>query len=171
MILLTLMAIVVIGIIRFKNLFNVIILGSIYSFLMASILLVLDAVDVDLTEASVGAGISTVLMLSALYLTKRNENPITHNQIWPLLIALITGALLVFGTYGMPEFGIINTPMHNHVGGEYLARSISDTGIENVVTSVLASYRGFDTLGEVTVIFTAAIGIIAILKKTKTKVK
>ena len=64
MVLLTLMAIITIGVIRTQNLFGVVILGGIYSFLMASVLIVLDAVDVAMTEASVGAGISTVLMLA-----------------------------------------------------------------------------------------------------------
>ncbi|MGE3628166.1 MAG: hydrogenase subunit MbhD domain-containing protein, partial [Hyphomicrobiales bacterium] len=70
MVLLTLMAIVTIGIARMRNLFGVVILGGIYSFLMATVLIVLDAVDVAMTEASVGAGISTVLMLGTLYLTR-----------------------------------------------------------------------------------------------------
>ena len=71
--LLTLMAVVTIGIIRLRNLFAVVILAGIYSFLMASVMIVLDAVDVAMTEASVGAGISTVLMLGVLYLTKVEE--------------------------------------------------------------------------------------------------
>ena len=77
-VLLTLMAVVTIGIVRVRNLFAVVILGSIYSFLMASIFMVMDAVDVAMTEASVGAGISTVLMLAALYLTKTEEAPPVH---------------------------------------------------------------------------------------------
>ena len=70
MILLTLMAITTLGIIRLRNLFSAVILSTIYSFLMASLLLVFDAVDVALTEAAVGAGISTVLMICVLHYTK-----------------------------------------------------------------------------------------------------
>lgn len=50
-----------------------------------------------------------------------------------------------------------------HVAPEYLARSIPDTGVQNVVTSVLASYRGFDTLGEVTVVFTAGVAVMLLI--------
>ena len=50
-------------------------------------------------------------------------------------------------------------------GPDYLARSVAETGIPNVVTSVLASYRGFDTLGETTVIFTAGIAVLMLLKR------
>ena len=73
MIILSLMALTTLGIIRLRNLFSVVILSTIYSFLMATLLLIFDAVDVALTEAAVGAGISTVLMLTVLYYTKVNE--------------------------------------------------------------------------------------------------
>jgi multicomponent Na+:H+ antiporter subunit B len=166
MVLLTLLAAVTIGVIRLRNLFAVVILGGIYSFLMASVLIVLDAVDVAMTEASVGAGISTVIMLGTLYLTKTQETVPIHTPILPLFVALGTGAVLVYGTLDLPAFGSAQTPMHTHVGPEYLARSLPDTGIPNVVTSVLASYRGFDTLGETTVVFTAGIGVLLLLKRT-----
>ena len=77
------------------------------------------------------------------------------------------GGLLIYGTYGLPPFGASDTPIHTHVSVQYLERSISETGVPNVVTSVLASYRGFDTLGEVIVVFTAAIGVLSILKRDK----
>ena len=66
--LLTLLAVVTIAIVRQRSLFGVVILTSIYSFLIASVLIVLDAVDVAMTEASVGAGMSTVLLLATLHL-------------------------------------------------------------------------------------------------------
>jgi multicomponent Na+:H+ antiporter subunit B len=165
MVLLTLMAVVTISIIRVRNLFSVVILSSIYSFLMASVMIVLDAVDVAMTEASVRAGISTVLMLGTLYLTKTTETVPAHSPVLPLFVAIGTGAALVYGTFGLPPFGIGNTPFHTHVGAIYLGSSIPETGIANVVTSVLASYRGYDTLGETTVIFTAGIGVLLLLKR------
>jgi len=45
-----------------------------------------------------------------------------------------------------------------------LERSIEETGVPNVVTAVLADYRSFDTLGETTVIFTAGIGVMLLLR-------
>lgn len=163
MVLLTLMAIVTIGIVRLRNLFAVVILGGIYSFLMAGVMIVLDAVDVAMTEASVGAGIATVLMLSVLYLTKTEESTPAHTPLLPLFIAVVTGALLVLGTYDLPPFGAADTPVHRHVAPRYLGQTMAETGVPNVVTAVLASYRGFDTLGEVTVIFTAGIGVLLLL--------
>ncbi len=170
MVLLTLLAAVTIGIIRLRNLFAVVVLGGIYSFLMASVMIVLDAVDVAMTEASVGAGISTVLMLGVLHLTKTLESEPAHKPLLPLFVAVATGAALVFGTFALPPFGIADSPINVHVAPYYLENSIRDTQVANVVTSVLASYRGFDTLGEVTVIFTAGIAVLMLLKG-KRKIK
>ncbi len=164
MVLLTLMAIVTIGIVRLRNLFAVVILSGIYSFLMASVMIVLDAVDVGMTEASVGAGISTVLMLGTLYLTKTEESVPLHSTLLPLFVAVVTAAALIYGTLDLPPFGAADTPMHTHVAPHYLAKSIEETLVPNVVTSVLASYRGYDTLGETTVIFAAGIGVLLLLK-------
>lgn len=164
MVLLTLMAIVTVGIVRMRNLFGVVVLSGIYSFLMASVLIVLDAVDVAMTEASVGAGISTVLMLSVLYLTKSRESVPSHNPVFPVLVAAAAGAMLLFGTLDLPNFGEAATPAHQHVAPYYLSNAIPQTGVPNVVTAVLASYRGFDTLGEVVVIFTAGIAVLMLLR-------
>ena len=164
MVLLTLLAAVTLGIVRLRNLFAVVVLGGIYSFLMASVMIVLDAVDVAMTEASVGAGISTVLMLGTLYLTKTQETVPAHTPLLPLFVAVATGAALVFGTFALPPFGVADTPMNTHVAPFYLQNSIEHTRVPNVVTSVLSSYRGFDTLGETTVIFTAGIAVLMLLK-------
>lgn len=147
-----------------RSLFGVVILSSAYSFLMASVLIVLDAVDVAMTEASVGAGISTVVLLATLHLTKTTQTLPFHRRMAPLLLALVVAGLIAWGTLSFPPFGSADSVIHSHVGGEYLARSIPDTGVPNVVTSVLADYRGYDTLGETTVIFTAGIGVMLLLK-------
>lgn len=165
MVLLTLLAAITVGIIRVRNLFAVVVLSGAYSFLMASVMIVLDAVDVAMTEASVGAGISTVLVLGALYLTRVEEAAPKYSSLVPLTVCAAAGAMLVYGTYDLPPFGAAAQPVNLHVGAEYLARSSVETDIPNVVTAVLASYRGFDTLGEVTVIFTAGIGVMLLLKR------
>jgi len=165
MTLLTLLAAVTLGIIRTRNLFTVVVLSGAYSFLMASVMIVLDAVDVALTEASVGAGVSTVLVLGALYLTKIEEDPPRFSTLIPFAVCAATGLMLVYGTWDLPAFGTAEQPVNAHVGIEYLARAPVETDIPNVVTAVLASYRGFDTLGEVVVIFTAGIGVLLLLKR------
>ena len=164
MALLTMLAVVTVAIVHQRSLFGVVILAGIYSFLMASLLIALDAVDVAMTEAAVGAGISTVLLLATLHLTKTIEAPQIRRNWLPLLVVLVVGAALVWGTLSLPPFGIAETAVHQHVAPRYLAQSIAETGVPNVVTSVLADYRGYDTLGETTVIFTAGIGVMLLLR-------
>lgn len=158
------MAVVVIALIRTRNLFSVIVLSGVYSFLMATVLVALDAVDVAMTEAAVGAGVSTVLLLGALHLCKSEEARPIHNPWLPLAVSASVGALLVYGAFGLPNFGDPDTPIHQHVVPRYMQ---NETDVPNVVTAVLASFRGYDTLGETTVVFTAGAGIIALLRRRK----
>ena len=136
---------------------------GIYSLLMAGLWVVLDAVDVAFTEAAVGAGVTTVLMLLAIALTGREEKRVRTRPWLPLAVSLGAAGLLVYATLGMPDFGAAAAPAQTHVAPYYLERGEAETGVPNVVTAVLASYRGFDTLGEVTVIFTAGMGVLVLL--------
>ena len=163
LVLLAMLAITALRVVFLKDLFAVVMLFGIYSFLSALIFVNLDAVDVAFTEASVGAGISTVLMLSTLALTGRKEKKNEHSSLLPLVVVVATGAALVYGTLDMPPFGDANNPVHEHVAPRYIEQSPEEIGIPNMVTSVLASYRGFDTLGEVVVVFSAAVGVLALL--------
>ncbi len=157
------MAATVVAIVRVRDLFAVVMLGSIYSLLAATMFVVLDAVDVAFTEAAVGAGISTVLFLGTLALTSRLEKAPGHSRLIPLFVVTVTGAALIFGSLDMADYGDSTAPIHNHVAPKYLAEGEQKTGVPNIVTAVLASYRGYDTLGEVTVIFTAGIGVVLLL--------
>jgi hypothetical protein len=66
----------------------------------------------------------------------------------------------------MPPFGSPDNPIHHHVADHYLEESYEEMGgIPNVVTSVLAAYRGYDTMGETTVIFTALVGVLLLLAR------
>lgn len=164
-VLLAMMALAVVILARSRNLFAVIVLGGVYSFLMATVLVALDAVDVAMTEASVGAGISTVLLLGALHLCKSEEAKPIHRPWLPLAVACGTAAVLAYGTLGLPAFSDPQAPIHVHVAPRYLSEALAATGVPNVVTAVLASYRGYDTLGETTVVFTAGAGVIALLRR------
>ena len=158
------MVAIALSIVRKRNLFGIVALAGIYSFLMALALLALDAVDVSMTEASVGAGVSTVLLLGTLHLTKVHEARKQRVALVPLSIVSMTGAMLAYGTWGLPPFGDPAGPIHKHVVPRYLNDVMRETGVPNVVTAVLASYRGYDTLGETTVIFTAGIGVLVLLR-------
>ena len=147
-----------------RDLFTIVMLFGIYSLLSAGFFVTMDAVDVALTEASVGAGITTMLMLGTLALTNRREKSSkTPASMLPLGVVMVTGLVLVYGTLDMPYLGDPDAAVHQHVAPRYIEQSYEEIGLPNIVTSVLASYRGFDTLGEVVVIFTAGLGVLTLL--------
>jgi multicomponent Na+:H+ antiporter subunit B len=158
---------VTIAIVRQRSLFGVVVLTTIYSFLMASVLIVLDAVDVAMTEASVGAGISTVILLATLHLVRTTEMRSPRPHLLALFVSIGVGIVLVWGTLALPPFGTADAVINKHVVPRYLADTIKETNVPNVVTSVLADYRGYDTLGETTVIFTAGIGVMLLLRGSR----
>lgn len=149
-----------------RNLLAVVVLSGIYSFLMATLFVALDAPDVALTEAAIGAGVSTVLFLGALHLCKSEEVRPIQRPWLPLLLSAAVGALLIYGALGLPDFGDPHAPIHQHVAPRYLQNEL---GVPNTVAAVLASYRGYDTLGEIVVVFAAGIGIVALLRRRKPK--
>lgn len=161
--LLVFIAVIAVSIVRVNNLFAAVVIASFFSLLSAAMFLLLDAVDVAFTEAAVGAGITTVLAIGTLILTKSTEKKATRRSLWPLLLVVLTGAALIYGTVDMPHFGDPKAPIHQHVAPRYIKDSPTEIGVPNMVTSVLASYRAFDTLGETTVVFTAAVGVLLLL--------
>ncbi|MDH3692401.1 MAG: DUF4040 domain-containing protein, partial [Gammaproteobacteria bacterium] len=143
-----------VAVVRLHDLFAAAMLFGIYSLVSAGLFVVLDAVDVAFTEAAVGTGISTILMLGTLSITG-SQHEITHSKpILALIVVTITGCALIYATLDLPHVGDPQAPAHKHVAPLYIAETPSQVGVPNVVTAVLASYRGYDTLGEVTVIFT-----------------
>jgi multicomponent Na+:H+ antiporter subunit B len=146
-------------------------LSGIYGLLSACFFVVVDAVDVAFTEASVGAGISGLLMLAAITITGRKEAPKRHKPFLALFVVLVTGGMLVYGTMDMPYFGAADAPVHQHVAPRYINESMQEVGVPNIVTAVLGSYRAFDTLGEVAVIFTAGIGVLSLLSLPRRRKK
>ena len=103
-------------ILRLHNLFVIVMLGGVYSLLAATVFVLFDAVDVAFTEAAVGAGVSTVLLLGAVALTTSEEKDTGKVAIFPLMIVLIVGAALIYGTLDIPHYGDPNAPIHVHVG-------------------------------------------------------
>jgi multicomponent Na+:H+ antiporter subunit B len=154
-----------IAIARTRQLFAAAMLSGLFSLTSACIFVIQDAVDVAFTEAAVGAGMTTVLFLGALALTRSREK-VTPPQrsVRAALVAIATGALLIYASTDLPMFADADAPVHLHpVTERYLVTSTEEIGIPNVVTSVLASYRGYDTFGEVVVIFTAGIAVLMLL--------
>lgn len=181
LIILILLVLTAISAIYMKDLLSVTIVLGAYSLIMAIIWMRLNAVDVAFTEASVGAGITTVLILAALSRTSRYEGGkkpgasstkkrgrSMHHFIGFLACVAITG-MLIYGTLDLPDYGDPEAPANTHVAHRYITEAHHETGSKNFVTAILASYRGYDTLGETTVIFTAGISLILLLRRRKKK--
>ena len=69
--------------------------------------------------------------------------------------------LLIFGSLDMPDTWDPASPPSLHVSPRYIEQGFEETAVPNMVTAVLADYRSFDTLGEVTVIFTGALAVFS----------
>ena len=161
--LLALLLAVAFAAVRMRDLFSVVMLFSIYSLLTAALFMDLDAVDVAFTEAAVGAGVSTILMLASLRLVGRSEQARRRNPLLALSVVAVTGAALIYGLSDAPLLGDPNAPAQQHVAPYYIQNAMADTGVPNLVTAVLASYRGFDTFGETLVVFTAGLAVMLLL--------
>ena len=146
-----------------RDLLAAVMLTGIYGLLSASFFMTMGAVDVAFTEAAVGAGISPLLMLTTLALCGRQQRPDPGRAFFALAIVAVVAGLLIAATLDMPAFGSADAPAQLHVAPRYILDSMGEIGIPNIVTSVLASYRAFDTLGEVVVIFTAGLAVLALL--------
>lgn len=168
-VLLSFLVISTIGIIVLRNLLAAVILLAMYSLIAAGIFVVMDAVDVAFTEAAVGAGISTILLLGAMSYTTHEQRPQRSFHLPALALVFATGGLLIYGTLDMPGYGSADSAAQTHpeLAQRFINESIDEVGMPNIVTSVLASYRGYDTLGETAVVFTAGISVISLLGRRR----
>ncbi len=160
--LLSLLAVAAVLVAVGKNLFAAVLLASVYSLLAAVLFVALDAPDVAFTEAAVGAGFSTVLFLAAIAATAHFRSYKSRRKLPALVLTALFGVMLLYAMPDMPYFAASDAPAHRHVAEYYLRYTPQEIGVPNVVTAVLASYRGFDTLGELIVIFTAGVGVVGV---------
>ena len=147
---------------------SVLILGA-YSFFLALLWAWQGAVDMAFTEAVVGAGLSTVFFLLTLFRVAQTATTRRSSRVsWLLMSGLMMlGLLMVYGVRSLPPVGDPTSPPNVHISPVYLERSFKETRTPNVVTSVIMDYRGFDTLIETTVIFTAGIATSLLLWRHK----
>lgn len=167
LVLLTLLLVTAVAIVVTPNLFVAVMLMSIFSLLMAATFFILDAADVALTEAAIGAGMSTILFLGALALIGEHEARRRRRPWLPLAVIGLTAFTLIYATFDKPRLGDPAAPVHQHVAPWYLDQTPELMGMSNVVTAVLAGFRAYDTLGEVLVILTAGLGVLLILAERR----
>ena len=73
----------------------------------------------------------------------------------------------MYGTIDMPDWGDPNSPASLHVSPYYITHTMKEMATPNIVTSVLGDYRGYDTLGETAVIFSAGMSCMLLLRKKR----
>ena len=151
--------------IQVKKLISAAFLLSIFSFFLTLLWVVLKAPDVSFTEAMVGAGASTIFFLLALFQSKLGtvESP-SHHEGFALVVCVLLGAVFVWGSLDLPDFGSVLAPASQYLSPYYLKAAYQDSHTPNVVTAVVVDYRSFDTLIEATVVFTAGIACLFIMR-------
>lgn len=162
-----------------RDLLALTVLLSAYSGVLALVFAMLGAPDVAFTEAVVGAGVSTGLLIALL---RRVDSRLSSSLPQPTpqtlraerrrhllaaLTALALGGLLLVGVHALPPFGDAGAVTHTHLSAEYARRAYAETHTPNLVTAVLADYRGFDTMIETAVVLVGALGCLLILRHSR----
>jgi len=125
--------------------------------------LILKAPDLAITQLVVEI-LCLILLIRATI--KRDIPSLNRDTDYARLISALIFVLifLSFGYFALRELPPFGKP-YLKVAGEYLNQGLSKTGAANLVTSVILDFRGYDTLGEATVLFTAVMGVIVVLRK------
>ncbi len=85
-------------------------------------------------------------------------------RILGFIIVCLTGALLLYGTGEFPDWGDPTSPASVHLSNHYIEKAVEETMVPNLVTAVLADYRGYDTMFETAVIFCAGLACFLLLR-------
>ena len=125
--------------------------------------LMLKAPDVAITQLVV----EILILIILIQATLKKDLPFSTSGRW--LLNTIIAVVFIFTFLGvsalcfkdLPEFG---QPLMR-VGSTYLKEGLMQTGAANLVASVILDYRAFDTLGEATILFTAVVGVLAVVRR------
>ena len=90
-------------------------------------------------------------------------------KIIGFITALVCGVLLLSNSMDFPGFGDGTSPASSHLSPYYIENTIKDSHVPNIVTSVLADYRGYDTMYETTVVLSAGLACFFLLRRRKSK--
>ena len=166
-----------------KNL-TAIIIFTIFSLIMSLLWIILKSPDLAITEAAVGAGITSLLFYTVLsnlgeldefknkkYKKKREKKNGKIYNFFGIIFTISIVVLLLITVNALPPHGGVNNPAINEVFNRYVSEAVNETGSLNIVAAVILDYRAFDTFGEAVMLFTATMAVISILKKNKNEVR
>ncbi len=167
MVILIMLAIVSIKIIFCNSLLEIVVINSSFSLLIGLSYLLMDAPDVAMTEVALGSCLASCVFLS--FLTRLQD--IQKCDLKPTrvisssIICLMFIVTFSFAGLDLLEYGSIDSPMQSHLTKYYIENTKSDIGIPSFVAALLASYRGYDTLGETAVILIAGISVLLLFSQ------
>lgn len=164
-----------------KRNLTAIIIFTTYSLVMSILWILIKSPDLAITEAAVGAGITSLLfyitlrdvgeLVSTTKVKKRKKSKKTESNLaynfFSILFTLGIVSILLYTINFLPEQGGFNVPALNEVFNRYVSSGVEETGAINIVAAVILDYRAFDTFGEATMLFTATMGVVSLLRKKK----
>lgn len=162
------MLITCIKLITSKNLVESIIIMSVFSLFIGICYLFLDAPDVAMTETALGACLSTCVLLNLTKVVGEDVGRVRKSKI--VFASILCGAFIIclsWAALDIPEFGASDSPLQTHLTKYYVENTHKYIAIPSMVAAILASYRGFDTLGETAVILIAGLAVIVIKSRRK----
>jgi multicomponent K+:H+ antiporter subunit A len=144
-----------------QRLLALILLGAV-GLMVALIFVIFSAPDLALTQLSVEV-VTVILLLLALFFLPQSSRPESHRlrRIRDLVVALFAGLGMSALTWALL------TRPYESIAGYFLENSIPGGGGHNVVNVILVDFRGFDTLGEITVLALAGLAIHAMLENLR----
>lgn len=172
-----------------KNLLNSVIIFMGYSLVMSVIWMILESPDLAITEAAVGAGITSILFFVTLNrihsMFKNTADKIANpdEELKPVkrfkklyvsiavLFTIFFSTVMVITVSNSPKTGELSNPANNEVAEKYIVDGLEETGATNIVAGMILDYRAFDTLGESHVLFVAAITVTILLRLDQHKRK
>lgn len=160
---LVLLVVLAVIVVELKDLLYAAIVAGVYGLVVGFLYFMLQAPDIALTQIVVGVGIQTALLVIVISKSIRvEEKPSRSGLTVPsLILAVLLAAILAYAVlYDLPLFG---SPVER-VGQYYVENVLKDVGAWNAVGAIVWDYRGYDTLGETLVLFTAIIVVLAVFK-------
>ncbi len=154
-----------------KDLLSGIISLGIIGFALTIVFIVLQAPDLAIVQIIVET-LTLVILIAAVLKTTRKDTieKANRNQILLWIIGLVCATLFILASIRafryLPEFGSSGSL---RMANPYIDQGLSLTGASNIVAAIILDFRGYDTLGEATVLFTSVLGVVTVLRKTGRK--
>lgn len=149
------------------SLLETVILMSVFSLLITLSYLLMDAPDVAMTEAALGSCLSTCVLLN--FIRKLPAGFSSKNIFFSGTLSVLFALVLFWLALDLPPYGEPLSPLQTHVSKYYIDNTGAEIGIPSFVAAILASYRGYDTLGETSVILIAGIAVLFIMSSRPRK--